>query len=657
MNRGGYESYFHRSQRPDYAGHYVDYGLLKSKLNQFYARRRLFLRALADGRGRIDVDAFPELASPPPPPPPTATGLVDDDDDGDGGDDGGGGGGGRGCYVLQEDDDYYYDTTGDYYCAAGGGGGGSMTGASDDGGGCGGGGGGGGAGGGATTVGAAPVGGSPPPPPRPRTMDGRDASARLTDAERREFGALLGSELGRAARFYASVLLPETRRRLLGGLDDTTTTTKKKKEEEEEEEGISYKRASSSLLEAVAFAITNVITLRQVVIRYEAFCWTFDVVVPPYRGSRVSGDGGGSFGRWWHRSTPGGGSYDPDHPVSVLLALGGVEELEREIITGAMERIHRHHSKEDENNDDDDKFNNNNGVVGGGGGRREHDDDEEEKMEEGGILVGRREDVVVIGAGGDYGAGRGGAKKADDAEDAMMTTSDIENLAAQVQSFRCLLEKTERSGGGSGGAVRGNESSGLRRMLFRDRILALGYRIMDYLLIDLQRRGLISMRGRHLKNEIEVVAKWRSSRDFGHFAYNLKDDENNRRSSSFRRNLSEIKEENVFPLFLNLVSCFLFMMNSYIIEPSSAHYAEALGSLDAVAGLMLGATPLFALTSCVAYSFWTNYNYRNPLLFAGVLQFLGNFMYANAYAYKSVELCLLGRAMTGLGAPRIINRR
>lgn len=278
-------------------------------------------------------------------------------------------------------------------------------------------------------------------------------------------------------------------------------------------------------------------------------------------------------------------------------------------------------------------------------------------MEEGGILVGRREDVVVIGAGGDYGVGRGGVKKVEDAENAMMTTSDIENLAAQVQSFRCLLEKTERSGGGSGGAVRGSESSGLRRMLFRDRILALGYRIMDYLLIDLQRRGLISMRGRHLKNEIEVVAKWRSSRDFGHFAYNLKDDENNRRSSSFRRNLSEIKEENVFPLFLNLVSCFLFMMNSYIIEPSSAHYAEALGSLDAVAGLMLGATPLFALTSCVAYSFWTNYNYRNPLLFAGVLQFLGNFMYANAYAYKSVELCLLGRAMTGLGAPRIINRR
>jgi predicted MFS family arabinose efflux permease len=159
------------------------------------------------------------------------------------------------------------------------------------------------------------------------------------------------------------------------------------------------------------------------------------------------------------------------------------------------------------------------------------------------------------------------------------------------------------------------------------------------------------MRGRHFKNEIEIVARWRQGKDLTRFSYKFD------RSSAIRRSLGEIREENVFPLMLNLVSCFLFMMNSYIIEPSSAHYAEALGSEDAVAGLMLGATPLFALTSCVAYSFWTNYNYRNPLLFAGCLQFVGNFMYANAYAYRSVELCLLGRAMTGLGAPRIINRR
>lgn len=66
---------------------------------------------------------------------------------------------------------------------------------------------------------------------------------------------------------------------------------------------------------------------------------------------------------------------------------------------------------------------------------------------------------------------------------------------------------------------------------------------------------------------------------------------------------------------------------------------------------------LFALVSCVAYSYWTNYNYKQPIIFAGLLQFVGNLMYANAYGYQSIELCLIGRAITGLGAPRIINRR
>lgn len=92
-------------------------------------------------------------------------------------------------------------------------------------------------------------------------------------------------------------------------------------------------------------------------------------------------------------------------------------------------------------------------------------------------------------------------------------------------------------------------------------------------------------------------------------------------------------------------------------EPSSAYYAEALGSSDALSGLLLGAGPWFALTSSVAYSYWTNYNYKQPILFAGTLQMVGNLMYANAYGYSSMGMCLAGRAVTGLGALRIINRR
>lgn len=115
--------------------------------------------------------------------------------------------------------------------------------------------------------------------------------------------------------------------------------------------------------------------------------------------------------------------------------------------------------------------------------------------------------------------------------------------------------------------------------------------------------------------------------------------------------------ENVLPLFLNLVSCFLYMMTNYIIEPSSAYYANALGSSDALAGIMIGTAPWFALISAVVYSMWTNTCYKHPILFAGALMICGNMMYAYAYSYKSMKMCLAGRAIAGLGAPRVINRR
>lgn len=118
-----------------------------------------------------------------------------------------------------------------------------------------------------------------------------------------------------------------------------------------------------------------------------------------------------------------------------------------------------------------------------------------------------------------------------------------------------------------------------------------------------------------------------------------------------------MEPRNIWPLALNLISCFLFMMNSYIVEPSSAYYANALGSSDALSGIMIGAAPWFAFFSAVGYSYWTNVSYKRPIIFAGVLMVVGNLLYANAYGYKSMELCLLGRSMTGLGAPRVINRR
>lgn len=36
---------------------------------------------------------------------------------------------------------------------------------------------------------------------------------------------------------------------------------------------------------------------------------------------------------------------------------------------------------------------------------------------------------------------------------------------------------------------------------------------------------------------------------------------------------------------------------------------------------------------------------------------IGNLLYGMAYSSNSMTMCLIGRAFTGLGAPRIINRR
>lgn len=67
------------------------------------------------------------------------------------------------------------------------------------------------------------------------------------------------------------------------------------------------------------------------------------------------------------------------------------------------------------------------------------------------------------------------------------------------------------------------------------------------------------MRGRHFKKELNVIAKWRDTRSFAHFS--LEED----RRGTFRQNLKDLDSENVLPLFLNLVACFLYMMNNYVM--------------------------------------------------------------------------------------------
>ena len=158
------------------------------------------------------------------------------------------------------------------------------------------------------------------------------------------------------------------------------------------------------------------------------------------------------------------------------------------------------------------------------------------------------------------------------------------------------------------------------------------------------------------KKEMKLLALWQedNSKNDNQKQDQKQDDPSSSSSSS---SIGEMDPANVWPLILNLLSCYLFMMNTYIIEPSSAYYANALGSSDAMSGIMMGMAPWFALLSAVGYSVWTNASYKQPILFAGTLMVIGNTLYGVAYSYESMQMCLIGRAISGFGAPRIINRR
>jgi Sugar (and other) transporter len=112
-----------------------------------------------------------------------------------------------------------------------------------------------------------------------------------------------------------------------------------------------------------------------------------------------------------------------------------------------------------------------------------------------------------------------------------------------------------------------------------------------------------------------------------------------------------------FMLSLNIISAFFYCMNYYIVEPSSTMYVNALGAPDYISGMLIGMMPIAAMLSAVGYAIWTNYSFRFPIIVSAILMLSGNIVYASALKYNSVWIALIGRFMTGLGAPKCIIRR
>lgn len=151
----------------------------------------------------------------------------------------------------------------------------------------------------------------------------------------------------------------------------------------------------------------------------------------------------------------------------------------------------------------------------------------------------------------------------------------------------------------------------------------------------------LTERGRSLTAEMQIVSEWRK----------------NFHSPPVAESSSVFSAYQYFMLSLNIISAFFYCMNYYIVEPSSTMYVNALGAPDYISGMLIGMMPIAAMLSAVGYAIWTNYSFRLPIIVSALLMLSGNIVYASALKYNSVWIALIGRFMTGLGAPKCIIRR
>jgi hypothetical protein len=158
----------------------------------------------------------------------------------------------------------------------------------------------------------------------------------------------------------------------------------------------------------------------------------------------------------------------------------------------------------------------------------------------------------------------------------------------------------------------------------------------------------LTSRGKSLTSEMRTMAEWRHRQD-----HHLKPQSSKKGDDTEER----MSRTQLYNLILTLLAAFLYCMNYYIVEPSSTMYVNALGAHDAMSGTLIGMMPIASFLSAIVYSFWTNYSFRHPFLLSCLLLLSGNLLYSAAYNFKSIEIALAGRFLTGLGGPKCIVRR
>jgi hypothetical protein len=206
------------------------------------------------------------------------------------------------------------------------------------------------------------------------------------------------------------------------------------------------------------------------------------------------------------------------------------------------------------------------------------------------------------------------------------------------QEFQHVLESSERA--------EATSSTG-HAMALQDTLLQ---NLRYYFLLGLieDRIGYepayLTSRGNSLTQEMQILADWREE---DHLTKQLQKGQEK----------DELPRQQIFNLTMALLAAFLYCMNYYIVEPSSTMYVNALGSHDAMSGALIGMMPIASFMSAIFFSIWTNHSFRQPFLMSCALLLSGNILYSAAYNFKSIEMALAGRFLTGLGGPKCIIRR
>jgi Sugar (and other) transporter len=217
-------------------------------------------------------------------------------------------------------------------------------------------------------------------------------------------------------------------------------------------------------------------------------------------------------------------------------------------------------------------------------------------------------------------------------------TGPLADFATRKQIFSEILDRSQQA---EFMAARGSafwKDSILQSM---QDVVLLGVGMMEDSRMSLE-PTFMKMRGASLTADMSRIADWRKGRNM---------------ALSPPDPIPQMTFRQGFALGLNLLSGFFYCMNYYIVEPSSTRYVNALGCSDAMSGLLIGMMPLAALVSAIVYSIWTNKSFRRPFLVSSLLLVVGNLVYSAGYKHGSIWYALIGRFMTGLGAPKCIVRR